>query len=92
MNTCEIDTFTARLGRFTERGLHLDDAERLADTLVIRDREGDDRRLCLECIHLQGFGRWRCGNSELANVPPYGVARDLVLMLQRCDGFKTAHN
>ena len=90
MNTCEIDTFTARLGRFTERGLHLDDAERLADTLVIRDREGDDRRLCLECIHLQGFGRWRCGNSELANVPPYGVARDLVLMLQRCDGIKNA--
>ena len=86
----EIDTFTARLGRFTDKGLRLDDAERLADTLVIRDREGDDRRLCLECIHLQGYGPWRCGNWKPADVPPYGLARDLVLMLQRCDGFKKA--
>ena len=88
MNTREIDTFTARLARFTDKGLRLDDAERLADQLVIRDREGDDRRLCLECVHLQGYGPWRCGNWKHADVPPYGVARDLVLMLQRCDGFQ----
>jgi len=44
MNGAEIDTFTGRLARFTDRGLSLDDAERLADRLVIRDRDGDDRR------------------------------------------------
>ena len=92
MNTTEIDTFTARLARFTDKGVSYDDAERLADKLVIRDREGDDRRLCLECTHLQGYGRWHCGNWQAAEVAQQGLARDLVLMLQRYGGFKTAHN
>ena len=86
MNTTEVDTFTARLARFTEKGVSYDEAERLADALVIRDREGDDRRLCLECPHLQGFGRWRCGNWQAVDVARQGLARDLVLMLQRCGG------
>lgn len=86
-NSKEIDTFTARLARFTDKGVNYDEAERLADALVIRDREGDDRRLCLECPHLQGFGRWRCGNWQAADVARQGLARDLVLMLQRCGGF-----
>ena len=89
MNTGEIDTFMARLARFTDKRVSYDEAERLADALVIRDREGDDRRLCLECPHLQGFGRWRCGNCQAADVARQGLARDLVLMLQRCGGFKT---
>ncbi len=87
MNTEEIDTFTARLERFTDKGVSYDEAERLADRLVNRDREGDDRRLCLECGHLQGAGRWRCGNWKQADVSRDGLARDLVLMLQRCSGF-----
>ena len=91
MNGAEIDTFTSRLVQLTDRGLILADAERLADKLVQRDREGDDRRVCLECLHLQ---RGRCGNwqgacfairSRDAQLPP-----DLVLQLQRCDGFATA--
>lgn len=87
MNGREIDTFTARLARFTDRGLNLDDAERLADKLVQRDREGDDRRLCLECAHLQGWGRWKCGNWQAADVARQGLARDLVMTLQRCPGY-----
>ena len=91
MNGAELDTFTARLARFTDRGLILSEAERLADVLVQRDRECDDRRVCLECLHLQ---RGRCGNCQVAGVairshdaqlPP-----DLILQLQRCDGFATA--
>ena len=87
MNGAEIDTFTSRLVQLTDRGLILADAERLADKLVQRDREGDDRRVCLECLHLQ---RGRCGNWQVAGVairsrdaqlPP-----DLILQLQRCDG------
>lgn len=91
MNTAEVDTFTVRLERFTDKGVNYDDAERLADGLVIRDCEGDDRRLCLECAHLHGFGRWRCGNWQAADVARQGLARDLVLMLQRCGGFRTRH-
>jgi hypothetical protein len=90
MNPGEVDTFTARLARFTDKGVSYDDAERLADALVIRDREGDDRRLCLECVHLQGTGRWRCGNAKRADVAQQGLARDLVLMLQRCPGYRKA--
>lgn len=87
----EIDTFTARLARFTDRGLSLADAEQQADRLVIRDREGDDRRLCLECAHLHGAGRWRCGNWHRAEVATQlkdaHIPRALVLTLQRCPGF-----
>lgn len=87
MNTAEIDTFTARLARFTDKGASLEEAERLADKLVIRDREGDDRRLCLECAHLHGAGRWRCGKWRQAEVGGAVMQKNLVLMLQCCNGF-----
>ena len=87
MNGQEIDTFTARMARFTTYGLSLADAERTADKLVIRDREGDDRRLCLECSHLQGHGRRRCSNWQVADVAREALAPELVTMLQRCGGF-----
>lgn len=89
MNTREIDIFTARLARFTDKGLSLTDGERLVDRLLQRDREQDDRTVCMECTHLQRG--WRCGNWQCA-----GVARtsrdvqlpdDLVQLFQRCDGF-----
>lgn len=86
----EIHTFTARLNRFANKGLPIDVAERLAEALVIRDREWDERRLCLECTHLQGYGPWRCGNWKLADVPRDGLPRVVVRMLQRCDGFQKA--
>lgn len=90
----EIDTFTARLHHFTRRGLAEPEAEKLADKLVTRDRETDDRRLCLECAHLAGYGpqSWRCGNWQRAGVAlkarDAGLPGDLVRLLQRCDGFK----
>ena len=70
MTGTEIDTFTARVIRFTDKGLTTDDGETLADKLVTRDRESDDRRLCLECLHLGGYGpsSWRCGNWQAAKV------------------------
>ena len=89
MNTGEIDTFTARLSRFTDKGLTLADAEALADKLVIRDRDLDARRLCLECLHLHRGGR--CGNWQRASVAMAAqdarLPADLVRRLQRCDGF-----
>lgn len=91
----EIDTFTARLARFTDKGTSTDVGEALADKLVIRDRESDDRRLCLECLHLAGYGpgSWRCGNWQAAGTAikarDAGLPADLVWQLQRCDGFIT---
>lgn len=98
MNSAEIDTFTARLARFTDKGVSHSDAERLADKLVMRDREQDDRRLCLECTHLGGYGTssWRCDNWQRAGVAIRArdaqLPVDLVQQLQRCDGLTNAFN
>ena len=89
----EIDTFTARLARFTTKGVNPTDGEALADKLVTRDRDSDDRRLCLECTHLGGYGvtSWRCGNWQAAKVAHRArdvqLPADLLRTLQRCDGF-----
>jgi len=97
MNTAEIDTFTARLARFTDKGLSLDDGETLADKPVTRDRESDDRRLCLECLHLAGHGAgsWRCGAWQAAGVAIRArdaqLPTDFVNLLKRCDGFTGSH-
>lgn len=93
MNTAEIDTFTARLHQFTRRGLASSKAETLADKLVIRDREGDDRRLCLECVHLKRGGKdWGCNQWHRAGLGASGLPADLVRQLKRCDGFKDSFN
>jgi hypothetical protein len=95
MNTREIETFMARLSRFTTKGMTISDGEALADKLVIRDREQDDRRVCLECRHLAGYGlsSWRCSNWQAAGIAIRSrdaqLPVDLVLQLQRCDGFTT---
>jgi hypothetical protein len=97
----EIATFEARLHLFGSRGLDLKQAEAMADRLVLRDRELDDRRLCMECQHLQAqsayHGRsWpelRCGNWKASglsiSVRQAGMSRDFAHQLQRCSGFKT---
>ena len=96
MNSAEIDTFTVRLNKFTTKGLACNDGEALADKLVIRDRELDVRRVCLECRHFAGHGAasWRCGNWQAAGIALRSrdaqLPADLVVQLQRCDGF-TAH-
>ena len=82
------------MARFTDKGMGDDEGESLADQLVLRDRVGDDRRLCMECTHLQGFSRWRCGNWLRAGVALSAqdaqLPADLVGLLQRCDGFTNA--
>ncbi len=93
MNGAEIDSFTARLHQFTDQGLASNDGEALTDKLVVRDREQDDRRVCLECKHLAGQGAesWRCGNWQAAGIAIRSrdaqLPADLVVQLQRCDGF-----
>ncbi len=95
MTGAEIATFTARLSRFTDKGLILHDGEALADKLVIRDRESDDRHLCLECLHLAGHGvTLGCRNWQRAGIAVQsrdaGLPGELVRKLQRCVGFTGA--
>ena len=85
MTGAEIDRMVSRVERFVARGVDLIDATVLADRLVIRDRDGDDRRLCLECDHLRPEGR--CGVRTVADVPG-GRLIDVLPILQRCNQFK----
>lgn len=84
MNTGEIEVFKRRVVRFIDRGLSRDEASRMADKLVLRDRDdSDDREACLECHHLRGMF---CRNHRSAQIPEH-LGRDLITLLQRCPGF-----
>jgi hypothetical protein len=84
MTGAEIDRMVLRIERFVVRGLNLIDADALADKLVIRDRDGDERRTCLECDNLR---RRRCIQWQLAGIGGPEVSVDLVGVFQRCAGF-----
>jgi hypothetical protein len=94
LNGAEICTFAERLRKFADKGLPRADGEALADKLVLRDRESDDRRVCPECKHFAGCGAvsWRCGNWLTAGVAVFTrdaqLPADLVMQLQRCEGFQ----
>ena len=53
-----------------------DDAEQLAEMLLHRDRDMDDRRLCVECSYARPG--WRCAKRDAF----------LVRHLQRCNNFQ----
>lgn len=93
MNTGEIELFAKRRQVFLARGLDKATAEGLANNLVTRDRDGDDRRVCFECSHLKGFTYLRCDNWIHAGIAKTSdgafVHKDLGTLLQRCDGFRS---
>ena len=70
----EIVIFQQRQARITWLGYP--GAAGLAETLVHRDRDGEPRRLCVECAHA-GPG-WRCARREAF----------MLDQLQRCPSFK----
>lgn len=61
------------------------EADTVADVLLIRDRQGDDRRLCIECRHVRPDAvGWRCISTLRGP-----LARDLVVRQpHRCEGFQ----
>lgn len=80
----EIAAFTVRAERFGMLGRA--DADDLAEKLTLRDRYGDDRRLCLECTWLGDTGR--CLAAATGRLP--GADRRLEpvqTILQRCRAF-----
>ncbi len=93
MNGGESELIKGHQALFSERDLTLDVAEVLADRLVQRDRNANDRRLCLECRHLSGRGTGprRCGNWHKARVALRAqdaeLPRAFIQLPQRCDGF-----
>lgn len=86
MNGQEISVFNKRNNFFLARGWGA--AEAVADRLVRRDRESDDRVVCLECVHYTK--RW-CANANAAELSPTKssteIATNLIPLLQRCPGF-----
>jgi hypothetical protein len=83
LTTVEIHTFLDRMLAMAEKGLTVQDAEQLAERLLWRDRDGDDRRICLECCQLQGRVRRHCGQKILQGQ----LSAETVQMLQRCEKF-----
>ncbi len=84
----EIEAFQRREARVTRMG-RVADAEHLAERLTLRDRQHDDRRLCLECAALAD--NRRC--LVAARGPLAGADRRLEpvpTILQRCEGFALA--
>jgi hypothetical protein len=84
----EIDAFRRREARFARMG-RTAYAEHLAERLTLRDRQHDDRRLCLECAALADTGR--CLVAARGRLP--GASRRLEpvpTILQRCEGFTLA--
>lgn len=81
----DIARFLDRRARLLRWGWSEPEAEKLADRLVKRDREQDDRVNCTECKH---YRPGRCGDHGHAGLSAPEVGRDLATMLQRCPGFK----
>jgi hypothetical protein len=81
-----ISAFSVRRDAFLRRGYGTDDADDLAERLTLRDREQDDRRMCVECTQ---FGeRGQCLAAAAGRLP--GADRRLEpvpTILQRCDAF-----
>lgn len=83
MNGAEVDRTIERISVFMRRGLHDETAAHLADKLVVRDREGDERHACMECAHLRGRN---CVRSAAAGMT--ANVEQIVLLLQRCPSFQ----
>lgn len=81
----DIARFLDRRARLLRWGWAEPEAERLAEKLVIRDREADDRVSCIDCGH---FRPGHCGNHRRAGLNVADVGRDLASLLQRCPGIK----
>jgi hypothetical protein len=83
MTEAEEKTFVRRQETFIKEGLDVVDAEDLAFSMMIRDREGlDDRRLCFECKHYKDK---YCEAIRDSKGKPTEALR---FMLQRCPQFK----
>ena len=82
----DIARFIDRRARLMRWGWPEAEAEKLADRLVQRDRDIDDRVSCTDCQH---YRPGRCGNHRRAGLHGAEVGRDLASLLQHCPGWET---
>ena len=80
-NDDEIATFVRRHARLMSLGYSDGDADDLAERLTLRDRDGDDRRMCVECAHCRPL---RCGNHHAAGIHASDISVGLAVLPQRC--------
>jgi hypothetical protein len=80
----EIHRFADRRDRLLRWGWTEAEAERLAERLVDRDRDIDDRVSCADCRHSRGS---ICANHKAAGLGSRDVGR-FAETLQRCPGFR----
>lgn len=79
-----IDRFDNRRTRLIWWGWSEAQADKLAERLVRRDRNVDDRVSCIDCRY---YRPRQCGNHRRAGLNSADLGRDLAVMLQRCPGF-----
>jgi hypothetical protein len=86
MNGQEIAVFNERNNLFFARGWG--SSEAVTERLLRRDRESDDRVVCLEYVH---YTKQWCANAKAAELSPtkssIQIATDQISLLQRCPGF-----
>ena len=88
----EISAFTTRVMLFIRRRIGADAADDLAERLTLRDREHDDRRMCVECGELARDGRCQAAErgvlqgadrrlepmqKQLVRCPKFGLRKGL---------------
>lgn len=76
-----------RIALFVRRGYDEEQASETAELLLLRDADQDDRRMCIECAHLQRDGGCFAARQGWIS----GASRYLTPvqnMLQRCERFK----
>lgn len=83
----DIARFLDRRARLLRWGWAESEAERLAERLVHRDREHDDRVSCTDCQH---YRPGRCGNHRRAGLASPTVGPDLAATPQHCPGYAAA--
>jgi hypothetical protein len=84
----ELERMVARAERGERLGLSAREADAAADVLHLRDRDRDDRRLCLECGWLRADrAGWRCGALG-QQIPRAWVTTQL----QRCHMFRESNH
>ncbi|MDO9357887.1 MAG: hypothetical protein Q7T70_02700 [Polaromonas sp.] len=76
-----------RIALFKRRGCATERAGELAELLLLRDADRDDRRMCIECAHLQTTGGcFAARQGWIHGTAPYLTpVKD---MLQRCECFE----
>lgn len=79
--------FVARVGLFIRRRVNATDADDLAERLHLRDVQGDDRGMCLECSRLDRRGR--CLAAAAGEVLGVGkLLEPAQTILLRCEAFE----